>query len=82
MTTESCWLDNLPVVEYEGIETTYTQKGEITMSTPNENPNVPEAPIFDPFPETNTMPSGWDLSGLASDPAPAPTAQVEESSEA
>jgi hypothetical protein len=52
------------------------------MSTPNENTTVSEAPIFDPFPETNTMPSGWDLSGLASDPAPAPTAQVEESSEA
>ena len=38
------------------------------MSTPTENPNVPEAPIFDPFPEPNTMPSGWDLSGLTPDP--------------
>jgi hypothetical protein len=41
------------------------------MSTPTENPNVSETPIFDPFPETNTMPSGWDLSGLTPTPLPA-----------
>jgi hypothetical protein len=52
------------------------------MSTPNENPNVPEAPIFDPFPEPNTMPAGWDLSGLTSDPAPAPVAPIEDTPEA
>jgi hypothetical protein len=52
------------------------------MSTPTENPNVPEAPIFDPFPEPNTMPSGWDLSGLAPDPAPASAAPIDEASEA
>jgi hypothetical protein len=52
------------------------------MSTPNENTTVPEAPIFEPFPETNTMPSGWDLSGLAPDPVPAPVPPVAETPEA
>lgn len=42
------------------------------MSTPTENPNVSETPIFHPFPEPSTMPSGWDLSGLTPDPVPAP----------
>jgi hypothetical protein len=41
------------------------------MSTPNETPNASETPIFHPFPEPSTMPSGWDLSGFTSDPAPA-----------
>jgi hypothetical protein len=44
------------------------------MSTPTENPSVSDSPIFDPFPEPNTMPSGWDLSGLVPDPMPAPAA--------
>jgi hypothetical protein len=48
------------------------------MSTPTENPNVSEPPIFDPFPEPNTMPSGWDLSGLTLAPVPAPEAPVED----
>jgi hypothetical protein len=52
------------------------------MSTPNENPNVSETPIFDPFPETNTMPSGWDLSGLTSDPTPVSATPTEDGSEA
>jgi len=51
------------------------------MSTPTENPNVSETPIFDPFPETNTMPSGWDLSGLVPEPVPAPVTPVEDGSE-
>jgi hypothetical protein len=42
------------------------------MSTPNETSNTSETPIFHPFPEPSTMPSGWDLSGLMPDPAPAP----------
>jgi hypothetical protein len=52
------------------------------MSTPTENPNATETPIFDPFPEPQTMPSGWDLSGLAPDPEPAPATPVEDSPEA
>ena len=41
------------------------------MSTPTEDTNVPETPIFDPFPKPVTMPTGWDLSGLVSNPTPA-----------
>ena len=44
------------------------------MSTPNEDTNVVQNPIFDPFPEPQTMPSGWDLSGLTPDSQPAPAA--------
>ena len=51
------------------------------MSTPNEDTTVSEAPIFDPFPEPNTVPSGWDLSSFTSDPAPVSTALTEDSSE-
>ena len=49
------------------------------MSTPNESTNVPEAPIFEPFPETNTMPSGWDVSGLNEEPTPATSSPVGDS---
>ena len=51
------------------------------MSSPTENPNISEAPLFDPFPEPNTVPSGWDLSSFTSDPAPVSTALTEDSSE-
>jgi len=51
------------------------------MSTPNENPKVPEAPLFDPFPEPRTMPSGWDLSGLLPDSGPAPADQTADETE-
>ncbi len=42
-------------------------------TTPNENTTVPEDPIFEPFPEPNTMPSGWDMAGLSPEPQPVPT---------
>jgi hypothetical protein len=51
------------------------------MSTPNEDTNVSETPIFHPFPEPSTMPSGWDLSGLTPDPEPAPAAPAVEATE-
>ena len=51
------------------------------MSTSNENPNTSETPIFDPFPKTNTMPSGWDLSGLTPDPGSASTDPADDVSE-
>jgi hypothetical protein len=51
------------------------------MSTPNETPNDSETPIFDPFPEPQTMPSGWDLSGLTSE-EPAPASPTDETTEA
>ena len=52
------------------------------MSTPTENTNVSETPIFEPFPEPQTMPSGWDLSGLTPDPVPAPVTPATDDAEA
>jgi hypothetical protein len=63
----SCWLDN--------------QEGEITMSTSNENTNIVEKPIFEPFPEPSGYPSGWDLSDITPDPLPAPAIPVDDTSE-
>jgi hypothetical protein len=42
------------------------------MAFPTEDPDIPESDWFDPFPEPHTIPSGWDLSELLSDPLPAP----------
>jgi hypothetical protein len=33
-----------------------------------ETPEELAAPFFDPFPEPQTIPKGWDLSGLISPP--------------
>lgn len=52
------------------------------MSTPNEDTNVAESLIFEPFPEPNTMPSGWDLSGLTPEPLPASVDQADDVPEA
>jgi len=41
-------------------------------TTPNENTNVPETQIFEPFPEPSGYPSGWDLSEITPNPQPAP----------
>ncbi len=36
------------------------------MNTPKATDQAAaQAPIFDPFPEPQTMPKGWDFSGLA-----------------
>ena len=51
-------------------------------TTPNENTNVPEAPIFEPFPEPSGYPSGWDLTEITPNPAPAPATPVTEDTEA
>jgi hypothetical protein len=40
------------------------------MTTPKEKAETTQTPIFDPFPEPNTIPSGWDLSGLIPDSRP------------
>jgi len=37
-------------------------------TTPTEDTNMSETPIFDPFPEPSGYPSGWDLSGLTPGP--------------
>ena len=41
------------------------------MSTQNEDQDFVQSDWFDPFPEPHTIPSGWDISGLLSDPQPA-----------
>jgi hypothetical protein len=45
------------------------------MTTQNENQEVFESQCFDPFPEPQTIPSGWDISGLLSAPEPFDLAQ-------
>ncbi len=40
------------------------------FTTPDDNKDAARTPIFDPFPEPVTMPSGWDLSGLNTEPEP------------
>ena len=49
------------------------------MTTPTEDTNVSENPIFEPFPEPQTMPSGWDLGTLVSNPQPAPATPADDS---
>jgi hypothetical protein len=51
------------------------------MNTPNKSkPETEQAPIFDPFPKPQTIPSGWDMSefdsphGQPSVSAPSPDA--------
>ena len=34
------------------------------MSTQNEDQDFVQADWFDPFPQPNTIPSGWDVSGF------------------
>jgi len=34
------------------------------MTTQNEDRDVFQSQYFDPFPQPQTIPSGWDLSGL------------------
>ncbi len=38
------------------------------MNTPNEETNDVENTAYNPFPEPQTIPSGWDLSGMFSGP--------------
>lgn len=43
------------------------------MNTPSNSQETFEvfpSPIFDPFPEPQTMPKGWDLSGFTSSANP------------
>lgn len=51
-------------------------------TTSNENTNVPENPIFEPFPEPSGYPSGWDLSEITPDSEPAPATSATDDTEA
>ena len=50
------------------------------MKPPKEKTEPAKSPIFDPFPEPQTMPSGWDLSGLITDPRPVSISLAEDPS--
>jgi hypothetical protein len=45
------------------------------MTTQNENPDFSPTEYYDPFPEPNTIPSGWDLSEMLSAPQPVPASE-------
>ena len=51
------------------------------MNTQDEDRDVFQSQYFDPFPQPQTIPSGWDLSGLFPTPQPASDQQVADSSE-
>ncbi|HVN14959.1 MAG TPA: hypothetical protein VMT73_04405 [Anaerolineales bacterium] len=38
------------------------------MTTQNEDQDVSQSQYFDPFPEPQTIPAGWDVSGFLSAP--------------
>jgi hypothetical protein len=40
------------------------------MNTPNEDRDLFQSDSFDPFPQPQTIPTGWDLSVLFPPPAP------------
>jgi hypothetical protein len=38
------------------------------MNTKDENQDIVQSAAYNPFPEPQTIPSGWDLSGFTSTP--------------
>jgi hypothetical protein len=57
------------------------QKGEIIMNTKDENQDTAQNPAYNPFPEPQTIPSGWDTSVFFSSPPSAPTDPTDELTE-
>ena len=51
------------------------------MSTQNEEPNMYEFQSFDPFPQPQTFPSGWDLSEILSAPKDDSAMETDDSTE-
>jgi hypothetical protein len=51
------------------------------MNPQDENRDIVQPDCFNPFPEPQTIPSGWDLSGLYSTPEPAPITEENDSTE-
>jgi hypothetical protein len=51
------------------------------MTTQDENRDTVQPQYFDPFPQPQTIPSGWDTSGLVSDPQPATVVDEEDAAE-
>lgn len=51
------------------------------MNTPNEEQDTMENSAYNPFPEPQTIPSGWDTSALASQPQTDPVMDEEDPAE-
>ncbi len=51
------------------------------MNTQNEDRDFVQIDWLDPFPEPHTIPSGWDISGLFSNPQPASVTKAADSAE-
>ena len=51
------------------------------MNTEDENQDTVHTSAHNPFPEPQTIPSGWDTSGFLSDPEPASVEQGDDSAE-
>jgi hypothetical protein len=52
------------------------------MTTQDENQDTVQTSAYDPFPQPQTIPSGWDLSGLLSDPRPDSTTDAVDAADA
>jgi hypothetical protein len=50
------------------------------MNTQDENQDIVRSSAYDPFPEPQTIPSGWDTSGFFSEPEPEPAPVPESNS--
>jgi len=51
------------------------------MNTQDEDRDVFQSQYFDPFPQPQTIPSGWDLSGLFPAPQTVSDQQTDDSAE-
>ena len=51
------------------------------MNNQNEDRDIVQTSAFNPFPEPQTIPSGWDTSGFFSAPAPASAMEEDDSAE-
>jgi hypothetical protein len=56
-------------------------KGEKIMNTQNDDKEVVRTQYFEPFPEPQTIPSGWDMSTILSAPTTDSIQDTEDSSE-
>jgi hypothetical protein len=51
------------------------------MTTQDEDQDIVYSSAYNPFPEPQTIPSGWDTSGFFSTPAPASTQAADDSAD-
>jgi hypothetical protein len=51
------------------------------MNTQDENQDTVHNSAYNPFPEPQTIPAGWDTSGFLSDPEPASDKQDDDLAE-